>query len=77
MTSPAVRVDTRGMMCPAPVIELRVAVTEHHDRPLRIVLLADDPAVEFDVPAWCRMTSNELVAMRCADGTWEFEIAVR
>ncbi len=25
------------------------------------MVLADDPAAEFDIPAWCRMTGNALV----------------
>jgi len=27
-----------------------------------VVVLADDPAAEFDIPAWCRMTGNELIS---------------
>ena len=27
-----------------------------------LVVLADDPAAEFDVPAWCRMTGNEYLS---------------
>ena len=52
--------DCRGMLCPLPVIELakhigEVAVGSE------IAVLADDPAAETDIPAWCRMRGQELV----------------
>lgn len=53
-------IDERGHRCPAPVIALGRAGRAATDETL-IVVLADDPAAEFDVPAWCRMTGNELV----------------
>ena len=53
-------IDERGHRCPAPVIALGRAGRAATDEAL-IVVLADDPAAEFDVPAWCRMTGNELV----------------
>ncbi|WP_328995185.1 sulfurtransferase TusA family protein [Kribbella sp. NBC_01245] len=56
--------DCRGMLCPLPVIMLakrlpEVAVGE------TVAVLADDPAAAVDIPAWCRMRSQELVL---ADG---------
>ncbi|MGI9136191.1 MAG: sulfurtransferase TusA family protein [Candidatus Nanopelagicales bacterium] len=53
-------IDERGHRCPAPVIALARAARAASDEIL-IVVLADDPAAEFDIPAWCRMTGNELV----------------
>jgi len=57
----AVVVDATGLACPQPIILLakqipEIAIGE------TITLLADDPAAIFDVPAWCRMTDNELVS---------------
>jgi tRNA 2-thiouridine synthesizing protein A len=53
--------DCRGLLCPLPVIKLAkvlptVAVGD------TITVLADDPAAATDIPAWCRMRSQELVA---------------
>ncbi|WBQ02692.1 sulfurtransferase TusA family protein [Kribbella sp. CA-293567] len=53
--------DCRGMLCPLPVIKLaqafpRLAVGD------TITVLADDPAAATDIPAWCRMRSQELVS---------------
>jgi tRNA 2-thiouridine synthesizing protein A len=57
--------DCRGMLCPLPVIKLAqafpgLAVGD------TVTVLADDPAAATDIPAWCRMRSQELVS---ADGT--------
>ena len=56
-------IDERGHRCPAPVIALGRAARAAADESL-VVVLADDPAAEFDIPAWCRMTGNELVDSR-------------
>ncbi|NEA36695.1 sulfurtransferase TusA family protein [Streptomyces sp. SID13031] len=53
--------DCRGMLCPLPVIKLaqafpQLAIGE------TITVLADDPAAATDIPAWCRMRSQELVS---------------
>ncbi|MDX3000151.1 sulfurtransferase TusA family protein [Kribbella solani] len=56
-----VELDCRGLLCPLPVIKLAkalpaVAVGD------TITVLADDPAAATDIPAWCRMRSQELVS---------------
>ncbi|GAA1654826.1 hypothetical protein GCM10009744_54080 [Kribbella alba] len=53
--------DCRGLLCPLPVIKLAkalptVAVAD------TITVLADDPAAATDIPAWCRLRSQELVS---------------
>lgn len=59
-------IDERGALCPAPVIALARASRTSESGTV-IVVLADDPAAEFDIPAWCRMTGNEFVSAT-ADG---------
>jgi len=51
-------VDSRGLLCPAPIIELARAVRGLPNGTV-ITLLADDPAVAVDVPAWCRLCSHD------------------
>ncbi len=53
-------VDARGKRCPIPVIELakHIRTVEVGDR---LAVLADDPAAALDIPAWCRMRSQEYV----------------
>jgi tRNA 2-thiouridine synthesizing protein A len=59
-------IDCRGQVCPGPIIELAralpgVAVGE------LLAVVADDPAARHDVPAWCRMRSQEYVGEESAD----------
>lgn len=61
MTAPVV-VDARGTRCPRPVIDAaRAARVE--DPGVVLHLLADDPAAEADVPAWCRMRRHTLLGV--------------
>jgi TusA-related sulfurtransferase len=43
-----------------------------------VVLLSDDPAARYDVPAWCRMTGHEFVAESAVEGAdppyWRFTV---
>jgi TusA-related sulfurtransferase len=52
--------DQRGRLCPLPVIALGRAAGELAPGSV-IELLADDPAAQYDVPAWCRMRGHDLV----------------
>lgn len=69
-----VTLDCRGMRCPLPVVEL--ARTAARLGTGEVLLLADDPASEADVPAWCRLRGATLMASG-RDGTkrW-FRVAV-
>jgi tRNA 2-thiouridine synthesizing protein A len=55
-------VDARGLKCPLPVIRLAEAARGAEDGSL-IEVLATDPAARADIPAWCRMRSQELVSV--------------
>ncbi|MDQ1307898.1 MAG: tRNA 2-thiouridine synthesizing protein [Actinomycetota bacterium] len=57
---PVVVIDERGRTCPHPVIALGRA-SKVAPPGSRIDLLADDPAAESDVPAWCRMTGADFL----------------
>lgn len=61
----SLELDCRGQLCPLPVITLarRIGEVEVGET---ITVLADDPAAATDIPAWCRMRSQELVS--AADG---------
>jgi len=52
-------IDERGRRCPIPVISLARAharwLAEGTGSELRVGVLADDPAAEHDIPAWCRL----------------------
>ena len=51
--------DERGRRCPQPVIALMRAAGRTPGQV--VVVLADDPAAEYDIPAWCRLKGAELL----------------
>jgi tRNA 2-thiouridine synthesizing protein A len=55
-------IDLRGMKCPAPIVALN---NETRDFPAgeQFEAVADDPAFELDVKAWCRRKGHELVRL--------------
>lgn len=71
---PALELDCRGLPCPRPIIELGrrigdVAVGEI------VAVVADDPAVAADVPAWCRMREQAYLGADAADdGTPRYRV---
>lgn len=55
-------VDALGTWCPVPIhlIDRAIATSGAGDE---VMLLADDPLIEVDLPAWCHDTGHELVAL--------------
>ncbi len=60
-----ITLDCLGQRCPLPVIALAKAIPGVAVGDV-VRVLADDPAAANDIPAWCRMKGQELVA---TDGT--------
>jgi tRNA 2-thiouridine synthesizing protein A len=58
--------DCRGLVCPAPVIELARHVADIEIGEL-VVVASTDAAARADVPAWCRMTGQEYVGEEAAE----------
>jgi TusA-related sulfurtransferase len=55
------------VLCPVPIIRLaRTAATLPAGS--LVELLTDDPAAEYDVPAWCRLRGHELVGTEPVEG---------
>lgn len=73
MTSEEIVLDERGTLCPVPVIALARAMRELPAQSI-VTLLADDPAAEHDVPAWCRMKGAEFLDARDADTCRSYRI---
>jgi tRNA 2-thiouridine synthesizing protein A len=65
-SQPNVLVDTCGMFCPAPIIKLSEAI-RNVDAGRVVELVSDDPAIEFDLPAWCK-SAGHVVVGRARDG---------
>ncbi|GBC86716.1 Sulfurtransferase TusA [bacterium HR12] len=69
-----VTIDARGQSCPGPLVSLARALKDA--RPGDVLeLLATDPGSRSDVPAWARLTGNELIEATERDG--EFRYLVR
>ena len=58
--------DCRGMVCPAPIIELARRIEDVATGEL-VGVVASDAAARYDVPAWCRMTGQEYVGEEAAE----------
>jgi tRNA 2-thiouridine synthesizing protein A len=72
MSDDALALDARGLLCPLPVIRLH-ALARHRPAGTRIQILATDPGVRQDIPAWCRVHGHAVAAIR--DGR-EIEIDI-
>jgi TusA-related sulfurtransferase len=59
-------IDSRGQVCPAPVIELGRRIGEVEIGEV-VAVVADDAAARHDVPAWCRMREQEYLGEDTAD----------
>jgi len=55
------RLDARNLICPMPVIR-----TQEHIRELsageELEVVATDPGVLHDIPAWCRVHGHEVLS---------------
>lgn len=56
-------VDAVGLFCPMPVVKLKIEM-ENVGLNQVVELLADDPGVLEDLPAWCKETDNALLSMK-------------
>ena len=59
---PALVLDTKGLLCPAPVIKTSQAVKQIQVGEL-LEVIATDPGSKPDLTSWSRMTGNELVSV--------------
>ena len=58
--STLIELDTRGLLCPLPVLKLRKLIKsiEHKDK---IKLITDDPAAIVDVPHFCNEQGHQIL----------------
>jgi tRNA 2-thiouridine synthesizing protein A len=60
---PARVVDALGTWCPVPIHLIDRAARRATPGDV-IELIADDPLIEVDLPAWCHRSGNELLELR-------------
>ena len=58
--------DAVGLFCPMPVVRLKLEIEKIEPNQV-IELLADDPGVVEDVPAWCKETGNQCLSIEKND----------
>ena len=77
MTAPpasqAAVLDCLGKACPVPVIELAKAIGAMQAGQ-EIVVLSDDPGAKVDIPVWCRMKQQTLVAVDAEGSVFRFRV---
>ncbi len=61
--TPDLRIDARGTFCPIPVIKTSEAIRNLKTGSV-VEVISDDPAIKFDLPAWCRSTGHEIISER-------------
>jgi tRNA 2-thiouridine synthesizing protein A len=70
---PYLVVDALGRKCPIPIIMVAERIREIPTGSI-VAVLADDVAARTDVPAWCRMKSQEFVREETLPRGWAFHI---
>jgi tRNA 2-thiouridine synthesizing protein A len=70
---PYLVVDALGRKCPIPIIMVAERIREIPIGSV-VAVLADDVAARTDVPAWCRMKSQEFVREEPLPRGWAFHI---
>lgn len=60
--------DTKGLLCPAPVIKTSQGIKQIQVGQV-LEVLATDPGSKPDMTSWARMTGNELLGMWEMEGT--------
>jgi TusA-related sulfurtransferase len=68
-------VDALGTWCPVPIHLVARAALRASPGDV-IELLADDPLIEVDLPAWCHSSGHELTALRRDGDGWTATVTV-
>ena len=69
-----IELDTRGLLCPLPVIRTQDAV-KNMEKGATLRVIATDPGVLPDIPAWCRIHGHKLI--ETTDGDTEISIRIQ
>jgi len=75
MSEDVERLDTRGLLCPLPVIRTQDKIKTLPTGSL-LDVLATDPGTLHDIPAWCRVHGHTLIAAEQGDDEIRIRIQV-
>lgn len=60
--TPNITVDALGLYCPMPII-MTAKEIKKIDVGQVLAVKSDDAGIQADLPAWCKTTGNELLAL--------------
>jgi len=66
--------DCMGLYCPMPIVKTAQKIKQIQKGQV-LEILADDPGIKQDIPAWAKTTGNEYLGLEEADG--EIKMYVR
>lgn len=67
--------DAKRLLCPLPVIRTQDRIKTLHSGDV-LEVVATDPGVMQDIPAWCRINQHQLLDSRSCDGEYILRIRV-
>ncbi len=67
-------IDARGHRCPVPTLKLRRYMEWMYDQ-TGVILWANDPMAQIDVPHFCNQNNYVLISIEAIDEAWVFTIA--
>ncbi len=70
------RLDARGLICPLPVIRTQERI-QGLDSGALLDIVATDPGVVHDIPAWCRVHGHEIIGIQRCDREIHIRVRVR
>lgn len=66
-------IDTRGTFCPIPIVRISETIKNVHAGVV-VEMLADDPAIEYDLPAWCKSSGHKILSVEKKGREFRFEV---
>jgi TusA-related sulfurtransferase len=63
-------IDCTSLYCPMPIVKTAAAVKDMQAGEV-LEVLADDPGIKEDMPAWCETTGNEFLGLQEEDGVYK------
>ncbi len=66
--------DCVGLYCPMPIVKTSQEIKELGEGDV-LEVVADDPGIKSDMPAWCAKTGHEFLGIEEEDG--EYHVFVR
>ena len=70
---PDIVLDTVGKVCPQPLIAVSLKIKQLLDGQI-MEILADDPAVLRDIPAWCKNSGNRFLKLTREEDIFRFYV---